>query len=710
MSEASSFSESLASFDEISTPSSFAYSEDLSDSSFDPDDYNRAEPNEQVQGYTVFGKELPLKISEPGEQLEKFLALQKDPSLLFREITDPKTGKIKKLSDEEYTALNNLITKNQPLSNINVRDQPHLKNINETFPMAMKTDVVGSKGAFTKIHEYKRALVFRKLIQEGKLDPEDPNNYKLKQKQYQLKLNKINNVWEKEIQFTADQINYITPPKIAPPTTQESYNAPAEFSQRRSKSLRTLVPDTEKLWLDRFNRQLDLYLAPRQIKKQIESDQFFKLQNKIQQQNLRPFPVFTDMILRGNLGKVNSVDTSPNQKFLATGGKDGICRIYEIATGKLLKQIILIKYKKLAENLNKYYFHEINCVKFCPRTDVSIVACACANQIVFIDLGISFGENLTETKQRTRKFLNVNADAVKTAPGWAWECLQGTIVYKNGESVIAEKRENSDSEDQKFEEFKDKVKNNESKDSEKHRDALKQLDQRLVSIKYQNDKNNLPDRISLYSSLNDEIILRIHGPEIINQIDFNTNGNYLLSTSRISERASNVSVHKVSSGITQIPFSRANQVQNCVFSGKKLVVSEQKSAFGYDLKIQGKVQKFDCRSGQIQCSCASGGNVVFGHSNGGISFFGVGTDGFCENKNAFFRVPVNCININSSGLIAAGGADGTILILRMFDYKIASCCVLRGHGVKNQVGVTDLAWFGDNLVSCAGDGTVRIWR
>ena len=110
--------------------------------------------------------------------------------------------------------------------------------------------------------------------------------------------------------------------------------------------------------------------------------------------SLKPYPCYCDIVIRSRIGKVNSIDISPNGKFVASGGKDGILRIFELATGKLLKQLALIRHKALEETLDKYYNQEINCVKFNPLKTVSVVAAACGNQLVFVDLQMSMGLNL----------------------------------------------------------------------------------------------------------------------------------------------------------------------------------------------------------------------------------------------------------------------------------------------------------------------------
>ena len=64
-----------------------------------------------------------------------------------------------------------------------------------------------------------------------------------------------------------------------------------------------------------------------------------------------------------------------------------------------------------------------------------------------------------------------------------------------------------------------------------------------------------------------------------------------------------------------------------------------------------------------------------------------------------------------AGLVAIGQDDGIIQILRIVDKKLIHCTALEGHGVKNQIGVRCVQ-FGHSgeLISCAGDGTIRVWR
>lgn len=81
-----------------------------------------------------------------------------------------------------------------------------------------------------------------------------------------------------------------------------------------------------------------------------------------------------------------------------------------------------------------------------------------------------------------------------------------------------------------------------------------------------------------------------------------------------------------------------------------------------------------------------------------------------DSKNHFSSIQTSCIDARNN-LVAVGGEDGVIQILRICDSNIISCNSLHGHGVKNQIGVRGVV-FGPNgeLASCGGDGTIRIWR
>ncbi|CAL6096225.1 Ribosome_biogenesis protein ERB1 [Hexamita inflata] len=687
--------------EEVSNPSSFEISEPTEDSSED-DFLNRALPNEEVQGYDVHGQviELPAE-KQPGERLQEYMDLQQNPSLLFKRVLDKNTGRMVELTDEQLQKLDNLLKYNKTFTKIDIQERPELKFIDNTYKFSIYANNLPTKSQFCRKEELKRVAYFAKLIAQGKLDPDDVDQYKAKLKAKLDKENEIVDIWEQiqeQIQYKNQKmaenqaIRMAPAPKQAYPQTQDSYNPPDEYlqeGQQRCKSLRTLRPETQKLIQERFNRQVDLFLAPRMrsnINQAMSSDEYLQSQLQLsQKQLLKPHPMYCDMVIRSHTGRVNSVSISPNNKFIASGGKDGILRIFELATGKLLKQIALIRNKDLKVTLDKYYNQEIFCVKFCPLRTVSVVACACANQIVFVDLQLSMGLNLQDTKLNTRNLLNVDVSKVRPNKGWKWECLQGTVTNETELIVVNPVASEIDEEDPRFD-----------------------------NVKYQLNHNQKPENVTIYTSLNSDVLLRIHSPNTINQIDFHQNGDYLLSLSNTTSRKTNLSIHRLSTGQSSNPFAKALPIQSAVFSltSASLIVFEQTTGFSFNLKTLVKENEFHPHIKQIQkCAInAATNDLVVSGSTGAVALFRFCAGPESDSRNHFSQIQTACVDCRYN-LVAVGGEDGIIQVMRIIDGKMVSCIALAGHGVKNQIGVRGVAWgSGGELVSCAGDGTIRIWR
>ena len=97
-------------------------------------------------------------------------------------------------------------------------------------------------------------------------------------------------------------------------------------------------------------------------------------------------------------------------------------------------------------------------------------------------------------------------------------------------------------------------------------------------------------------------------------------------------------------------------------------------------------------------------------SSGSVALFRFAAGPNADSKNHFSQIQAGSVAA-SNNLVAVGGDDGVIQVLRIVEGQLMSCCQLRGHGVKNQIGVRSVAWGpSGELVSCAGDGTIRIWR
>lgn len=185
-------------------------------------------------------------------------------------------------------------------------------------------------------------------IREGRILPHKPAVKEEEEQQYY-------DIWADEAPSKPDHIMNIPAPKIAPPTHDESYNPPAEYIPtederknweeqekedrdkdylpRKHSALR-LVPGYNKSINERFERCLDLYLAPRVRRNKLNIDPSSLLPKLPSPQDLRPFPTTCATIYKGHKGRVRSVSCDPTGLWLATGGDDGTVRIWEILTGR----------------------------------------------------------------------------------------------------------------------------------------------------------------------------------------------------------------------------------------------------------------------------------------------------------------------------------------------------------------------------------------
>ncbi|KAJ8101864.1 NUC169 domain-containing protein [Lipomyces tetrasporus] len=204
-------------------------------------------------------------------------------------------------------------------------------------------------------HEAKRIMKIVKAIREGRIVPNKPKvGPEYDQPVYDL--------WADDLPEQQPHIMHIPAPKMAKPTNDESYNPPEEYLPseeerdawnktdpvdrekdylpRKFSSLRT-VPRYESFIRERFERSLDLYLAPRVRKNKLNIDPDSLLPKLPSPQDLRPFPIKCSVTYRGHKGRVRAISIDPSGLWLATGADDGTVRIWEVLTGREVWNTIL---------------------------------------------------------------------------------------------------------------------------------------------------------------------------------------------------------------------------------------------------------------------------------------------------------------------------------------------------------------------------------
>ncbi|KAI4143495.1 MAG: hypothetical protein LQ340_006981 [Diploschistes diacapsis] len=297
-------------------------------------------------GYDIDGK----KISRPakGEALDQLLDSIELPQG-WTGLTDPSTGKPLELSAEELNLLKRIQMNEIPDEGYD----PYPPTVEwftskvEEMPLSAapepKRRFVPSK------HEAKRVMKIVKAIREGRIKPYRPPE---EQKEEEFEVPKFD-LWADE-KPREDHIMNIPAPKLPPPGYDESYHPPPEYlpdekekqeweeadEEDRGKeylptdhdSLRK-VPGYDRFIKEKFERCLDLYLAPRVRRSKLDIDPESLLPKLPSPEELRPFPTRTACIFHGHTGRVRTLSVDPSGQWLATGGDDGTVRIWELLTG-----------------------------------------------------------------------------------------------------------------------------------------------------------------------------------------------------------------------------------------------------------------------------------------------------------------------------------------------------------------------------------------
>jgi len=333
-------------------------------------------------GYNINGK----KISRPakGEALDQLLD-SIDVPRGWTGLTDPATGKPLELSQEELEVLKRIQMNEIPEEGYDPYPATIEYFTSKTEIMPLSAAPEPKRRFIPSKHEAKRVMKIVRAIREGRIMPykppaeeeeDDPNV-----KRY--------DVWANEAPRPDHPVN-MPAPKLPPPGYEESYHPPLEYLPDRDEkqawedadeedrnkdflptnydSLRK-VPGYDRFVKDKFERCLDLYLAPRVRRSKLNIDPESLLPKLPSPEELKPFPTNCGIVYRGHDGRVRSLAIDPSGTLLASGGDDGTVRVWDLRTGYQRWQV------RLATE------EAVNVVRWRPTIETFILAAACGEDL-----------------------------------------------------------------------------------------------------------------------------------------------------------------------------------------------------------------------------------------------------------------------------------------------------------------------------------------
>ncbi|KAJ7946583.1 Ribosome biogenesis protein BOP1-like [Quillaja saponaria] len=344
-------------------------------------------------GYDIKGKKLKKKEKE--DALGSFLS-RVDDSNNWRKIYDEYNDEEVELKKDEIRLIRRLLKGKAPHPDFDpyapyvdwfkYEDAKHpLSNAPEP-----KRRFIPSKWESKKVVEYIRA------IRKGwiKFDkPKEEPHFSL--------------LWADDSGLTekANHLAYIPAPKPKLPGHDESYNPSPEYIPTQEeissyqllneedrpkfipRSFTTLrsITTYENAFKDCFERCLDLYLCPRVRKKRLNIDPDSLLPKLPSRKDLKPYPVTCYIEYRGHKDAVTSISTEASGQWIASGSTDGTVRIWEIETGRCLR--------------NWEVGEAVHSVAWNPSSEHPILAVSLGPDVLLLNTGLGNEEQQTKVKE-----------------------------------------------------------------------------------------------------------------------------------------------------------------------------------------------------------------------------------------------------------------------------------------------------------------------
>lgn len=629
-------------------------------------------------GYDINGKRImrPAKGSALDDLLESIELPEGWTGLL-----DKESGASLNLTEEELELINKLQKNEQTDESVNPYE-PLIDWFTRHESVMPVTAVPEPKRRFVPSkHEAKRVMKIVRAIREGRIIP--PKKLKeLRAKEEQENLNY--DLWENS-EESSDHIMNLRAPKLPPPTNEESYNPPEEYlltpeekeawekmepSERERNflpqkygALRKVPGYTESV-RERFERSLDLYLAPRVRKNKLNIDPESLIPELPSPKDLRPFPIRCSTVYIGHKGKIRTMSIDPSGLWLATGSDDGTVRVWEILTGREVYQVTII-------DTEDNHDDHIDAVEWNPDASTGILAVA-AGENIFLIVPPIFGFEIE------------NNGKSKIEYGFGFDTFGN--VKKSNLNV------NSDDEDEGAE---------------------------SQGVKKQVAQWNKPTE----RQATKDICIVITCRKSVKKLSWHRKGDYFVTVQPDSGNTS-VLIHQLSKHLTQSPFKKSKGIiMDAKFHPFKpqLFVCSQRYVRIYDLSQQILIKKL--LPGARWLSTIDihprGDNLIASSFDKRVLWHDLDLASTPYKTLRYHEKAVRSVSFHKKlPLFCSAADDGNIHVFHATVYDdlmknpmIVPLKKLTGHKLVNSLGVLDTIWHPREawLFSAGADKTARLW-
>ncbi|CAH0489408.1 unnamed protein product [Peronospora farinosa] len=453
------------------------------------------------------------------------------------------------------------------------------------------------------------------------------------------------------------------------------------FMPKKFKSLRE-VCGYNGFVRERFERCLDLYLAPRVNKRKLNIDPESLVPELPKPQDLRPFPNTLALVFNGHTGRIRSLAVDPYGQYVASGSDDFTVRVWELETSRCLQVYnVGAVVHKLSWNPNK---------------DHQLLAVAAAKKVFIIATGTGSADQ---------------TELTNALVGDADDCIQTT-----------------DKEDGKTDSTDDDVQIVDEDEATVEADALKKkvpVTWRFYSgTKDKHKSKAATERPWLERRVGTGIRVVLHHTSDVKDVAWHHKGDYL-STVSPGAGSGAVLIHQLSKRKTQNPFQKSvGQVQCVLFHPSKpfFFHATQRHVRVYNLVKQSIVKKLSSGVKWISSMTVhpNGDHLLVGSYDRRLCWFDLDLSSRPFKTLKYHEKAVRDVSFHAKyPLMASASDDGTIHIFHAMVYSdlmknplIVPLKILRGHEVSGGLGVMTLAfhpvlpW----IVTGGADGTIRLFQ